>query len=119
MGFICPMSSSSCARKFRDACSGWEFEECRQLVDFGRDTQIRLIDWIHLFQYLQEVALVGALPDCALHLPLEKFLSAHPFDECALCLDVTMLLTSEDYKFGELLSSLPQNFGIELWKFDL
>ena len=80
MGFIRPMSSSSYATN----------SECRQLLDFGTDTQVRLIEWIHLFQSLQEVAPVGALPDGGLHLPLEKFLFARLLDERALRPDVSM-----------------------------
>ena len=80
--------------KLRDACTGGEFGECSQLRDFGTNTWVGLIDWIHLLPSLPQGAQVGALPDSGLHLPLEKFPFACLLHERALRPDVSLLLTN-------------------------
>ena len=91
-----PHEVRAVCQKLRGACSGWKFRKCGQLPDFGKNSQVRLIDWMHLFQSLQEVALVRASPDSSLELLLEKFVFPRLLDERESSLDVTIMLTSEE-----------------------
>ena len=95
-----------------DSC--WEFGEWRQLFNLRPDTQVRLIDWVHLLQSFEEVAPARAPPDSALDLPLKKLIFARLFYKRAMGLDISMLLTREEQNSENSSAHSGRFFGANL-----